>query len=205
MTGRQIAALLLLAVLGLGLLVGSQQLLGERIERERQAAAERALLDLLPTGSYDNHPLTRRIALPAGDLLGQPAPEFAYLATLDGAPSALLLPATASGYEGPIHLLLAIAPDARLLGVKVLEQGETPGLGDLTEADKRPWLRGFVGQSLRTSPEPDWRVRADGGQFDQLAGATVTSRGVVKAVQQALHFFDAHRQRLLAAPAENAP
>jgi len=205
MTGRQAVTLALLAILGLVLLVGSQQLLGERIERERQAAAERALLDLLPAGSYDNHPLARRIALPAGDLLGQPAPEFAYLATLRGAPSALLLPATARGYEGPIRLLLAIAPEGRMLGVKVLEQGETPGLGDLTEADKSPWLRGFVGQSLSSLPEPDWRVRADGGQFDQLAGATVTSRGVVKAVQQALRFFDAHRQRLLEAPAEKAP
>ncbi|WP_137886735.1 RnfABCDGE type electron transport complex subunit G [Pseudomonas sp. 2FE] len=205
MTSRQAVTLALLAILGLVLLVGIQQLLAERIERERQAAAERALLDLLPAGSYDNHPLARRIALPASDLLGQPAPEFAYLATWQGAPSALLLPATANGYEGPIRLLLAIGPDARLLGVKVLEQRETPGLGDLTAADKRPWLRGFVGKSLRTSPEPDWRVRADGGQFDQIAGATVTSRGVVKAVQQALSFFDAHRQSLLQAPTEKAP
>ncbi|MGH8352288.1 MAG: RnfABCDGE type electron transport complex subunit G [Pseudomonas sp.] len=205
MTGRQAVALALLALLGLVLLVGLQHLLGERIERERQAAAERALLDLLPAGSYDNHPLARRIALPASDLLGQPAPEFAYLATLRGVPSAVLLPATAHGYEGPIRLLLAIAPNARLLGVKVLEQGETPGLGDLTEPDKNPWLRLFVGQSLSALPEPDWRVRADGGQFDQLAGATVTSRGVVKAVQQALSFFDLHRPRLLEAPAEKAP
>ncbi|RJG14116.1 RnfABCDGE type electron transport complex subunit G [Pseudomonas cavernicola] len=205
MNSRHAVALALLAILGLVLVVGIQHLLSERIERERQASAERAMLDLLPVGSYDNHPLAQRIALPASDLLGKPTPEFAYLATRQGAPSAVLLPATANGYEGPIRLLLAIGPDARLLGVKVLEQHETPGLGDLTAADKRPWLRGFVDKSLRTSPEPDWRVRADGGQFDQVAGATVTSRGVVKAVQQALSFFDAHRQRLLETPAEKAP
>lgn len=205
MNSRRVAALALLAILGLGLLAGVQRLLSERIESERQAAAERALLDLLPAGSYDNHPLAQRIPLPASDLLGKPAPEFAYLATRQGAPSAVLLPATAIGYEGPIRLLLAIGPDARLLGVKVLEQRETPGLGDLTAADKRPWLRGLVGKSLGTTPEPSWRVRADGGQFDQVSGATVTSRGVVKAVQQALSYFDAHRQRLLEAPTEKAP
>jgi len=204
MSLRQTLALALLAILSLVLLVGLQGLLGERIESERQAAAERALFDLLPAGSYDNHPLAQRIALPASDLLGKPVPEHAYLATLRGTSIALLLPATALGYEGPIRLLLAIDPGGRLMGVKVLEQRETPGLGDLTETDKSPWLRGFIGKSLHEPAEPDWRVRADGGQFDQVAGATVTSRGVVKAVQQALSYFDAHLQQLLPVPTGNA-
>lgn len=189
-----------LAVVGVVLLaliaavVGIERLLSEQIASERQAAQERALLDLLAPGSYDNHPLAVAIALPDSEQLGLPAPAFAYLATRDGAPSAVLLPARGTGYEGSIDLLLAVSPAGQLLAVKVVSEHETPGLGDLSSAAKSPWLRGFFGHS---SSDADWRVKADGGQFDQMAGATVTSRAVSKAVQQGLSYFDAHKALLL--------
>ena len=45
----------------------------------------------------------------------------------------------------------------------------------------------------------EWRVRADGGGFDQIAGATLTSRAVLAATQQGLRYFDSHREHLLGA------
>ncbi len=189
-----------LAVVGVVLLalivavVGIERLLSEQIASERQAAQERALLDLLAPGSYDNHPLAAPIALPDSEQLGLPAAAFAYLASRDGMASAVLLPARGAGYEGSIDLLLAISPAGQLLAVKVLSEHETPGLGDLSSAAKSPWLRGFFGHS---TSDTDWRVKADGGQFDQMAGATVTSRAVSKAVQQGLSYFDAHKSLLL--------
>lgn len=197
MNGRSLTILAALAGIGLALLIGTGRLLDEPIEAGRQAADERALLDLLPAGSYDNHPLARPIALPASDLLGTPAPTQAWLATRQGAPVAVLLPATAKGYEGPIHLLLAIRPDGRLLATKVLGHRETPGIGDRIEPARSPWLQTFRDVSLAKHPEAEWRVKADNGQFDQIAGATITSRAVVSATQHALQFFDAHRRLLL--------
>jgi Na+-translocating ferredoxin:NAD+ oxidoreductase subunit G len=44
-------------------------------------------------------------------------------------------------------------------------------------------------------------VRRDGGVFDQFTGATVTPRAVVRAVRDALVYFEAHRDELFAAPA----
>ncbi|MNQ67760.1 Electron transport complex protein RnfG [compost metagenome] len=195
MKGRGLAILLLLAGFGLAMLVAADRLLGERIEAGRQVAAERALLDLLPAGSYDNHPLAHPIALPASELLGNP-PQ-AWLATREGAPVAVLLPATAKGYEGPIQLLLAIRPDGRLLAIKVLAHRETPGIGDRIEPARSAWLQILDGASLANHPEAEWRVKADNGQFDQIAGATITSRAVVSATQRALQFFDGHRRLLL--------
>ena len=47
-------------------------------------------------------------------------------------------------------------------------------------------------------PIPEqWAVKKDGGQFDQFTGATITPRAVVKAVYQALTYFDEHRAALL--------
>jgi electron transport complex protein RnfG len=202
MKGRDLAIPLLLAGFGLAMLVAADRLLGERIETGRQAAAERALLDLLPAGSYDNHPLARPIALPASELLGNPPPTQAWLATREGVPVAVLLPATAKGYEGPIQLLLAIRPDGRLLATKVLAHRETPGIGDRIEPARSAWLQILDGASLANHPEAEWRVKADNGQFDQIAGATITSRAVVSATQHALQFFDDQRRLLLG---ETAP
>jgi len=192
---RATLLLLLIALLGAGLLALLQHFAAPRIEQQRQAAAERALLDLLPAGSYDNRPLQQPITLAAGGLLGNGRAEQGYLASLNGRPSAVLLPVSASGYEGPIQLLVAITPDGRLLASKVLQQQETPGLADLLAPERVSWLRSLNDKSLAA----DWSLRADGGRIDQIAGATVTSRAVTDALQRALRFFDAEREQLLEA------
>ena len=190
---RAVLLLLLIALLGAGLLALLQYFAAPRIEQQRQAAAERALLDLLPAGSYDNRPLQQPIALAAGGLLGNGRAEQGYQASLNGQPSAVLLPVSARGYEGPIQLLVAITSDGRLLASKVLQQQETPGLADLLPPERISWLRSLDGKSL----DADWSLSADGGRIDQIAGATVTSRAVTDALQRALRFFDAERERLL--------
>jgi electron transport complex protein RnfG len=187
--------LLLIALLGAGLIVTLQHFAAPRIEQQRQAAAERALLDLLPAGSYDNRPLQQPIGLPAGDVLGNARAEPGYLASLNGRPSAVLLPVSARGYEGPIRLLVAITADGHLLASKVLQQQETPGLADLLAPARAHWLAGFADKTLTA----DWTLRADGGRIDQITGATVTSRAVTDALQRALRFFDAEHKRLLEA------
>ncbi|BCD87103.1 electron transport complex subunit G [Pseudomonas solani] len=196
MNGRSLVVLLALGLGGLALLVASYQGLGPQITAAAVDADERALLDLLPPGSYDNHPLREPIALPDAETLGRPAPTAAWLARREGKVVALLLPVTAAGYEGPIRLLLAIAPDGRLLRSKVLEHRETAGIGDRIEPARSPWLASLEGVSPGNRPG-EWRVKADGGAFDQIAGATITSRAVVAATQQGLRYFDAHREQLL--------
>lgn len=190
---RAAAVPLLIALIGAGLLTLLQHLGAPRIEQQRQLAAERALLDLLPAGSYDNRPLQQPIALTAGGLLGHARAELGYLASRDGHPSAVLLPVRARGYEGPITLLVAIAPDGRLLASKVLQQQETAGLADLLAPERADWLRTFDQRALNA----EWTLRADGGGIDQIAGATVTSRAVTDGLQRALRFFDAERLHLL--------
>jgi electron transport complex protein RnfG len=54
------------------------------------------------------------------------------------------------------------------------------------------WLTQFSGRSLH-DPEPQrWALRRDGGDFDQLTGASITSRAVCDALQRALRFAAAN-------------
>ena len=102
------------------------------------------------------------------------------------------------GYTGPITLLIAVRYDGDLAGVRVVTHRETPGLGDYIEIERTPWIRGFEGKSLDTPVAARWKVKKDGGDFDQVTGATITPRAVVKAVHQGLEFFATNRERLFA-------
>ncbi|WP_315290894.1 electron transport complex subunit RsxG [Pseudomonas oleovorans] len=181
--------------------VGSVALLQQgtatRIAAAEREAQVRALAEILPVGSYDNHLLDNRIELNAPEL-GHRSPQSAYLALKGDQPSALILPVTApDGYSGAIHLLVGIFADGRLAGVRVLGHKETPGLGDKIELAKSDWVRSFEGKSLSDPGKDGWAVKKDRGEFDQFAGATITPRAVVKAVHGALRYFDKHRAQLL--------
>jgi len=83
------------------------------------------------------------------------------------------------------------------MGVRVIQHAETPGLGDKIEARKTDWIKRFTGLSLGNRTEAQWKVKKDGGEFDQFSGATITPRAVVRAVHKGLAYFNAHRAEIL--------
>jgi electron transport complex protein RnfG len=98
--------------------------------------------------------------------------------------------------------LVAVLADGTLGGVRVISHKETPGLGDKIEEQRTDWIHGFAGKSL-TNPDPShWKVRRDGGDFDQFTGATVTPRAVVKAVKNTLLYVK-EKGNALYAPADS--
>ncbi len=104
--------------------------------------------------------------------------------------------ATNSGYNGLIRLVVAIRADGVVLGTRVTEHHETPGLGDKIESNRSDWINSFVDKSLNSVPNNSWLVKRDGGEFDQFTGATITPRAVVTAVHLALLFVRDHHQTL---------
>lgn len=192
----------LFAVVTVGLVALTQLGTAQRIAEAERAARNRALSELLPAGSYDNH-LQDAVRVLRDPLLGSEGDSPAYLASLGGQPTAIILQVSApDGYSGSILLLVGIQANGQLAGVRVIRHKETPGLGDKIELAKSPWVRAFDGKSLAQPDESGWAVKKDGGEFDQFAGATITPRAVVKAVHHALQYFDAHRAELLM-PLEN--
>lgn len=168
----------------------------DRIARNQQAWIKQHLDALVPPSSYDNDPLTDTVQLSAPDLLGA-GPVTAYRMRKAGAPVAVAIRAVApDGYRGPLELLVVIAPDGKLVGVRVIRHNETPGLGDAFENRDRDWLARFRGLSLTNPPQQRWTVRRDGGDFDAFTGATITPRAIVKAVRRTLEFYRGNEELL---------
>jgi electron transport complex protein RnfG len=175
----------------------------ERIASNEQAWIRQRLDALVPPATYDNDLLTDSIAVTAPDLLGSSQPVKIYRARRNGAPvAAVLRPIAPDGYRGPIELLVAVGPDARLIGVQVIRHQETPGLGDAFESRDIHWLERFRGRSLTDPPPQRWTVRRDGGDFDAFTGATITPRAIIKAVRNALEYYQRNSQRIFEQPAQ---
>jgi electron transport complex protein RnfG len=120
-----------------------------------------------------------------------------YRATKEGKVTGLAYEIYGSGYAGEIKLMLGVDAQGKVLGVRVLAHKETPGLGDKIDVKKTDWILHFTDLSLGNPPLEKWKVKKDGGQFDQFAGATITPRGVVRAIKEGLEFFDAHKAQML--------
>jgi len=95
-----------------------------------------------------------------------------------------------NGYNGNIILLTGINVEGELLGVRVINHKETPGLGDKIEIRKSDWIKSFTGLSLNQPERSKWKVKRDGGFFDQFTGATITPRAIVAAAYQILDYFE---------------
>jgi len=100
----------------------------------------------------------------------------------NGRATGVAIKAAAAGFQDVIALIYGVNPaDGKLLGMKVLESKETPGLGDKIEKDLD-----FVAQFKQVAPPLKAVKRATGarGEIDAITGATISSRAVVRIINQ---------------------
>ncbi len=196
-----LAALILtgFAVVGTGLVVVTYSSTKDIIAEAQRAALETSLNQLVPADRYDNRITEDSIEVAAPEWLGTDQPVTVYRARKNGQPVALFAtPVAPDGYSGPIQLLIGVYADGTLAGARVLAHKETPGLGDGIEEKRSPWILAFAGKSLDNPPPERWKVKKDGGAFDQFTGATITPRAVVKATRKFLEYIQTHQARLFA-------
>jgi electron transport complex protein RnfG len=196
------AALGLVALVGTTLLTGVDRLTAERIaEQERRVVLEQ-LGQIIPD-QYDNSLLEDKITLMDEYFFPKEQQVTVWRARNQGKPMAAILKFDAvNGYNGNITLLAGINMDGSLRGVRVISHKETPGLGDAIEIEKSDWVNGFTGRSLADPASEKWKVKREGGEFDQFTGATITPRAVVDAVRLALEFFAGNQELLFETPTE---
>jgi electron transport complex protein RnfG len=180
-------------------LAGVDRLTRDRIQQAQQQRALATLGAMLPAGSFDNALLEDAIDMP---LPGLEQPARVYRARRDGQPVAALVDlVTSRGYSGDIRLLVAADPNGTVLGVRILNHRETPGLGDKIEIGRSDWITGFVGRSLGNPAPERWAADRSGGDFDTLTSATITTDAVVDAVRSALAGLEqASQEELWRAP-----
>jgi electron transport complex protein RnfG len=189
--------LALFATAGTGLVALTYDNTKDRIaEAEREAMLQK-LHSIIPPSEHNNDIFTDYIVVNSPKLLGPAKEVYVFRARMNSKPVAVLITPTApDGYNGDIKLLVGIRYNGELAGVRVLEQKETPGLGDGIEEQKSRWIYQFDGRSSHNPELKNWKVTRDGGVFDQLAGATITPRAVVKAVKKTLEYYDSNKDFL---------
>ncbi len=184
----------LIALLGAVLVAVTEQYGSQRILANEQQFLSRQVRELMSRvetlDSYEAHLESAEIKL-AGLSARADMRVRCWRGLVNGRPQAAVFEIyTSHGYNGGIHLLAGVRRDGSLLGVRVLSHKETPGLGDAIELDRSDWMSMFTDLSLEMPPTENWLTARDGGHFDQITGATVTSRAVVDAVKKMLLEID---------------
>ncbi|HET9636982.1 MAG TPA: RnfABCDGE type electron transport complex subunit G [Gemmatimonadaceae bacterium] len=88
------------------------------------------------------------------------------------------------GFQEEVLLMIGFEPaSSKLIGFKVLDQKETPGLGDKIERDTA-FVAQFPG---RIAPlKGVKKVAADPGEVQTITGATISSRAVIRIINHAI-------------------
>lgn len=191
-----------IAVICTTLVATTWHLTRQRIADNEQAWLEQSLQPALADVFFEGSVTESMLVLePPHELPGKD-PAIVYRVYAEGEPVAALFAVTAvDGYAGPIRILLGVRMDGTVTGLRILEHRETPGLGDKIESSRSDWVFQFDGRSLGDPVVGRWKLKVDGGEFDQLSGASITPRAVIRAVRETLIYFDANRDELFAAPA----
>lgn len=203
---RTAAIMLAFTLIFTALMAGTYRATAPMVAASALAEKLRLIGEVLPQTSYDNDLMADAITLPAQKQLGLDDETRLWRARRNGAPVALVLEAAApDGYAGRIGLIVAVGADGRLLAVRVTTHKETPGLGDYITPKKdrnkaQPWITQFNNLGFDTVPRDKWRVKKDGGRFDQMSGATISARAVTNASGRALAWAVENRERLFALP-----
>jgi electron transport complex protein RnfG len=193
------AILAVLAAICTALVAITHSTTAPRIAANAQAYLEQSLQPVLEGLEYDGKLSESTVIIEPPHELPGGEPITVYRVYADGAPVAALFIVTAKdGFTGPIKLLVGIAADGEISGVRVLEHRETPGLGDLIESSKSDWIEQFRKRSLADPDRELWSIKRDGGVYDQLTGASITPRSVIKAIKATLLYFEANRDKVFA-------
>lgn len=202
--GSVLAGGLILAVLAAvctALVALTHRVTAEKIVENEKAFLQASLAPALGGLYYDSDlSKSERVIEPPHELPGN-GPVTVYRVFNGDEPVAALFVVTArDGYSGPIRLLIGIEANGEISAVRVLSHKETPGLGDKIESSKTDWVEQFPGRGLGDPPVEDWAIRRDGGVFDQLTGASITPRAVIKAIRETLIYFEANKDEVFANP-----
>ena len=170
----------------------------EPIKLRQREDMQATLQQVIPARLYDNDILDDKLDIPVeGEAMAGKSVITVYRASKQNQPTGFAYQITGFGYAGAIEIMLGVDTSGKILGTRVISHSETPGLGDKIEIKRNNWIESFTGLSLGAPPPEKWKVKKDGGQFDQFTGATITPRAVVRAVRQGLEFFQRHRTELV--------
>ncbi len=131
---------------------------------------------------FDNNPFAEKMIITTKDKKHKLA---MYPARKNGRLNSVAIKSyTNTGFGGRIEIIAGFNVDGAIKNFKVISSNETPGLGSKVDEIKfKEQLNGF-------NPRRQiLKVRQDGGDVDAVTAATISSRAVLRAINQAFDAF----------------
>ena len=194
---RVIILVAIMAITASVIVSGSYEISHEKILKNEQNQQLATLDELLQNSSYDeiieNFNSTDSI-----NIIENSEPRPLYIAIRNNAATAVIYSAGSSqGYNGPIDMLIGISMDGNVMGVRIINHRETPGLGDLIEIEKSDWITHFNQKSLLDPPLSEWKVVKDGGKCEGFSSATISARAAIHTVREALINIEKNKEKII--------
>lgn len=160
-----------------------------RIQAHRAAALREAIQEVL------GGPTSYRTLWVANGRLSETLPPGADSTETDrvyvgedaeGQPLGMAIEGEQPGYQDVVGLIFGFdATRGEVIGMKVLESKETPGLGDKIEKDSS-FLAAFRGVEAPLLGVKAGAGRGEAGEVDMISGATISSRTVIEIINRRL-------------------
>ncbi|GFN34473.1 RnfABCDGE type electron transport complex subunit G [Tepidimicrobium xylanilyticum] len=168
--------LFIITAVAASVLAISNSVTSERIAEVEQLASERAMTEVLEIAKKFEPLAANRLSEIVGNNTGILEISEGYN---DSELVGYVFKMQVNGYGGPLTFMTGISKEGKIIGIKVLEHGETPGLG---ANSTRPYFaNSFKGKSVDKeiiavkNPQADNEVQA-------LTSATVTTNAIVNGV-----------------------
>ena len=177
---KMLIVLTILATLSGGLLAAIRDNTKDRIENQVLEFVKGPAIRSILKGAT-NDPIVDRFQIKDGDV-----ERTIFVGVLDGEPRAVTFETSGKGYGGDVGLMVGIdTQDSKIIGVGVTTHAETPGMGAKAQTDPS-----FVAQFKELPLEGQVNVTGDGGSINAISGATITSRAVCSATNDALKIYE---------------
>jgi electron transport complex protein RnfG len=183
---KMLIVLTILTTLSGGLLAAIRGTTKDRIENQVLEFVKGPAIRSILEGAT-NDPIVDRFQLKDGDV-----ERTFFVGVFDGEPRDVTFETSGKGYGGDVGLMVGIdTKDDTIVGVGVTTHSETPGMGAKAKSDP-----GFVAQFKGLSVEDPVKVTGDGGSINAISGATITSRAVCSATNDALEIYEKLKPQL---------
>lgn len=115
--------------------------------------------------------------------------EFNYtVAIKDGSVIGYIFETSQKGYGGDVSVMTAVNPDGTVKAIKILDvSNETPGLGQ--NSQKEDFYSQYAGKKAEVTVKKNG-ADPEKNEVDAVTGATITSKAVTGAVNEALEQFE---------------
>ncbi len=183
---KMLIVLTILATLSGGLLAAIRDNTKDRIENQVlefvKGPAIRSILE-----EATNDPIADRFQLKVDDV-----EHTFFVGVMDGEPHAVTFETSGKGYGGDVGLMVGIdIQNNQIMGVGVTTHAETPGMGAKAQTDPS-----FAAQFRELPLDEPVKVTGDGGSINSISGATITSRAVCSATNDALKMYEKIKPQL---------